>query len=125
MTNKGRFSARSRLKSFTYAFNGLKLFLLTGHNAWVQITIAIFVLCAGIYYHISVTEWCLVILSAGLVLSAEACNTAIELLTDLVTPEYNEKAKLVKDMAAGAVLLISLFAFLIGLIIFVPRLMAW
>jgi len=72
----------------------------------------------GFYFSLSVTSWALLILAAGAVWVAEAFNTAIEYLVDLVHPEWHEKAGRVKDLAAGAVLLISVSAALVGILIF-------
>ena len=68
------------------------------------------------------TDWLLVIFCIGFVLTAEIFNSAIEVLTDIASPERNSKAGLVKDMAAGAVLIAAITAAIIGLIIFVPKL---
>lgn len=72
---------------------------------------------------ISTLEWLIVIFCIGLVLTAEIFNSAIEVLTDIVSPESNPRAGLVKDMAAGAVLIAAITSAIIGLIIFVPKLL--
>lgn len=115
-------SIRSRLKSFVFAFNGILLSFKLGHNIWVQSVIGMLVVLAGFWLGISIAEWLFVVLAIGMVLSAEVFNTAIELLVDFVSPEHNKKAGEVKDLAAGAVLLASIAAAVIGLLIFIPRL---
>jgi diacylglycerol kinase (ATP) len=77
----------------------------------------------GFLLNLSRAEWLWIILAIGLVLAAEIFNTAIEKLTDLVQEEKHPKAGQVKDLAAGAVLVLAITALLIGIIIFVPRLM--
>ena len=96
----------------------------TQHNFWVHLGITILVVAAGLFFRISLNDWMLIILAIGLVLSAETFNTAIEQLTDLVHPDTHPVAGRVKDVAAGAVLLAALAAAFIGLLIFVPKIMA-
>lgn len=109
-----------RLKSFVYAFQGLGSFLKKEHNAWIHCLAIVIVVLAGFYYHITTTEWCIVLLCFGLVLSAEAFNTAIERLVNLVSPDFHPIAGDVKDVAAGAVLICAIASAIIGCIIFVP-----
>ena len=109
-----------RLKSFVYAFQGLGSFLKKEHNAWIHCMANVVVVSAGLYYHISTTEWCIVLLCFGLVLSAEAFNTAIERLVNLVSPDFHPIAGDVKDVAAGAVLICAIASAIIGCIIFIP-----
>jgi diacylglycerol kinase (ATP) len=78
----------------------------------------------GFYFNINRTEWALVALAVGTVWSAELANTAIEALTDLVSPEYHPLAGKAKDVAAGAVLLAAFAALVVGALIFAPRLWA-
>jgi len=112
-----------RLKSFGYAFQGIYLFFQTQTNAKIQLLVALFVSILAFLMQILWYEWALLIFSIGLVLSAEAMNTAIEFLTDLVSPTYNKKAGDVKDVAAGAVLLATLTAIGIAMLIFIPKFM--
>ena len=109
-----------RLKSFVYAFQGLGSFLKKEHNAWIHCMAIVVVVSSGLYYHISTTEWCIVLLCFGLVLSAEAFNTAIERLVNLVSPDFHPIAGDVKDVAAGAVLICAIASAIIGCIIFIP-----
>lgn len=109
-----------RLKSFTYAWKGIGSFLSKEHNAWIHCTAIIGVTLAGLLLGISRTEWLVVILCFAIVLAAEAFNTAIERLVNLVSPDYHPLAGDVKDIAAGAVLICAIASAIIGLIIFVP-----
>jgi diacylglycerol kinase len=81
------------------------------------------VIVFGFVFQVTKTEWVLLVLSIGFVLTAEIFNSAIEVLTNLVSPEQNSKAGLTKDMAAGAVLISAITAAIVGLIIFVPKLL--
>lgn len=111
---------KKRLKSFVYAFKGIGSLLKQEHNAWIHCTAIVVVTIAGFYYGITQTEWCIVLLCFGMVLAAEAFNTAIERLVNLVSPDFHPIAGDVKDVAAGAVLICSIAAAMIGGIIFLP-----
>lgn len=111
---------KARLKSFKYAFTGIAE-LFTEPNARIHAVMAIISIIGGFFFSITTTEWCFVILSIAAVLSAEAFNSAIESLTDLVSPEYHKLAKKTKDLAAGAVLLMAIGAAIVGIIIFLPK----
>ncbi len=115
------FSIVKRAKSFKHAINGIAMFLKTTHNAWIHFFIAFVTVYLGFYFHISTTEWLFVIVAIGMVLVAEAFNTAIEFDMNLTSPNYHPYAKYTKDVAAGAVLLASVTASIIGLIIFIPK----
>lgn len=121
MKNCG-FTFRKRLASFRYAFNGIRLLILKEHNAWIHCFAAICVVIAGLFLGLSKMEWATVVIVIGAVLSAEAVNSAIESLADLVSPEYNEAIKKTKDLAAGAVLIMAIAAAIVGFIIFIPKL---
>lgn len=115
------FSIIARIKSFSYAFQGIKTFFQTQHNAWIHSFATIVVIVLGYILKLSFYEWCWIILAIAFVFITEMLNTALEFLTDLVSPEYHPIAKKTKDVAAGAVLLAALLAIIIGLIIFVPK----
>lgn len=121
MYNKKPFNFINRLKSFVYAFNGLKIFFSNDHNAWLHVIAATLAILLGYLLCIDTYQWCLLVIAIGMVLVAEIINTSIELLTDMVSPEYNEKAKKVKDMAAGGVLLAAFVSVIIALYIFIPK----
>lgn len=117
------FSIHARIKSFVYAFEGIIDFIKFEPQALMHAIAVISVVSAGYYFNISASEWLFIVLAIGLVISAEMLNTAIEKLTDMVSPQINEQAKIVKDLAAGAVLIASLTAFIIGLIVFLPKIL--
>ena len=113
---------KKRIKAFGHAFNGVFTFFRSGVHAQIHLAAVIVVVCTGFWLGLSNMEWIAVLLCFALVLSMEAVNSAIEFLTDLVTPDYHELAKKTKDVAAAAVLFSALFSVIIALIIFIPKL---
>ena len=117
-----KFSIRKRFKSFTYAFNGLRVLLREEHNSRIHLFATICVVVAGILFRLSLLEWVAVTFAVGIVFGAEIFNSAIEDLSDVVCPERDERIKKVKDLAAAGVLVCAITAAVIGLLIFVPHL---
>jgi len=113
---------RGRFKSFGYAFNGLKVLFRTQANARIHLLATITVIACGIWFHISSTQWALLFLCIGLVLAAEVFNTAIEFLVDFVSPQHHQLAGKIKDLAAAGVVVAAGTAVLVGLVVFLPRL---
>lgn len=111
-----------RLLSFKYAFQGLIDLLRTQPNARIHVVLALFAIALACYLKLSPMEWLLIVMSIFWVLAAEAFNTAIEYLTNLVSPDYHALAGKTKDAAAAGVLLSATGAALIGLLIFAPKL---
>jgi len=109
------------IKSFGWALNGLKDCILHEKNFRIQYIIALGVLVAGFFFSISLNEWMIILLSFAIVLCFEIINSAIEKLCDLVMPEHHAVIKKVKDMSASAVLLAAIISFIIGCIIFLPK----
>jgi len=91
-------------------------------NARIHLLAAVSVVALGIYCQISRMEWIALSICISLVLALEALNTALEYLTDLVSPEFHPLAGKAKDVAAAAVLLVAAGAVVVGLLIFIPRL---
>ena len=116
-----KFSVVKRMKSFSHAGRGLAVFIKTTHNSWVQLVIFAAVIVLGFYFGISLTEWIVVVLAAGMVFMAEAFNTAIEIDVDLTSPDFHPYAKDTKDVAAAAVLIASIAAAIVGVMIFYPH----
>lgn len=112
-------------KSFGYAFRGIWQLITNERHAKFHCIATIFVVAAGVFFHISKTEWLLVILTIGIVIGLEAINTAIEKLSDVVSPQQDKRIAYVKDIAAGAVLICAISAAIIGCLIFVPYLLNW
>lgn len=108
-------------KSFSYAINGLRRSIKTELNFKIHLSAAVFVVVAGWCFDISTLEWLALVICIGSVLAAELINTAIEALVNLVSPDFNVKAGVVKDIAAAAVLVSAIMSLVVGLIIFVPK----
>ncbi|MEG1750191.1 MAG: diacylglycerol kinase family protein [Raoultibacter sp.] len=106
------------VQSFRYAFCGIATAFKQGRNIRVQAAIAVVALVAGLIVGLNALSWIALILCVGSVLAAECFNTALEDLVDLVSPEIHPLAKAVKDMAAGAVLLLSIASLFVGIIVF-------
>ena len=123
LSNKKRLAITKRLASFRYAFNGLKILVKEEHNARIHLFIATCVLIAGAVFKISTSEWIAVIFCIGLVIALELINSAIENTADLISKEKNETIKKIKDLSAGAVLVAAIASAIIGLIIFLHRIL--
>jgi diacylglycerol kinase len=113
---------QQRFRSFGYAFKGLAILFSTQVHARIHLSAALLVIGMAAYFNLSPGEWSVLILCIIIVLAAEAFNTAIEHLTDLVSPDYHPLAGKVKDLAAAAVLLCALGAAIIGILILSPYL---
>ena len=112
---------KNRIRSVGYAFKGMFLLLWTESSIKIQFVIALVVTAAGFYFEISRTEWALQLISIGLVMGVEGVNTAIEKLSDYVQPKKDPKIGLIKDISAGAVMIVSIISSIVGLIIYVPK----
>lgn len=119
-----RYDFQKQLRSFGYAWKGIRSCVGKEQNLSFHLIITVCVTIAGFAFDITRTEWLIVILCIGLVIAAELFNSAIERLVDLVSPQRNPLAGQVKDIAAGAVLVCALAAIAIGLIIFIPYIKA-
>ena len=111
------------IKSFNNASRGLTYLFKSQANARIELTIASVVILTGFLFRISPSEWTSVILSIALVIGFEGINTALEILADKIHPEFDSMVGKAKDVAAGAVLLASIFAAIVGITIFAPRIM--
>ena len=108
------------MRSFGYAFAGIGFMLRTQHNAWLHLVATALAVAAGAALRISLADWGWIVVATFLVWAAEAFNTAVEYVCDMVSPERNLVVKHAKDIAAGAVLLSAVSAALIGLLTFLP-----
>jgi len=113
---------RTRIASIGYAIVGVKVLLRTQPHARFHLVATVVVITTGLILSVSVLSWCLLILSIGAVWTAEAFNSAIEYLVDLVHPEWHEDAGRIKDLSAGAVLLTSIASGVVGMLVFGSRL---
>jgi len=116
-------SLKKRAASFQYAFQGLIDLFKTQPNARIHLLATMLVVSAGFYFQISRTEWMAVSLCIALVISLEAANTALEYLTNLVSPAYHPLAGKAKDAAAAAVLVAAISAVTVGTMIFLPHIL--
>lgn len=114
-------SLQKRVDSFRYAFKGLVEMFANQPNVRIHLAAAVAVAGAGIYFNISALEWVALVICIAMVFAAEAVNTALEYLTDLVSPGHHPLAGKVKDVAAAAVLVTAFGAAIVGLIIFTPK----
>ncbi len=112
-------------KSLNCAFNGIRKAFQTERNLRFHFFAAIIVTFSGIILSLSILEWVGIVFSIGLVICAELFNTSIEKLVDLVSPQFDKKAGLVKDISAGAVLFAAIISIIIGLIIFLPKIISF
>lgn len=112
---------RRLIKSFGYALSGIAYTIKTQMNFRIHLVAILMVVLAGWYFHLSANEWLWIIFTIGLVLVTELLNTAIEILVDLVSPDFNIQAGRVKDVAAGAVVIAAIISVVIGSIIFIPK----
>lgn len=118
-------SGSNRISSFKHAIHGIYLVFKSQVNFKIQLACAIIAIVLGFALSISIMEWVVIIIVSGLVLSLETFNTSIELLSDKIERNYSEEIKMVKDVAAGAVLLASITAAVIGGIIFLPKILSY
>lgn len=105
-----------------YALAGIITFFSKERNGQIQLAVSVIAIVLAWIFSITKTEWLIVLILCAVVMAAEMLNTAIEKLCDRVTTDYDEIIKVVKDVSAGAVLLVSLLAVITGLMIFVPYL---
>lgn len=112
---------RTFIDSVRDCLNGLSFVMISEHNFKREIILAMLTLIACYILKVSKIEFIIILLVIALVIVSEIFNTAIEKTVDLCTREYNEIARIAKDVSAGAVLTMCIFAFLIGIIIFMPK----
>ncbi len=122
---KEKFSIKKRARSFVYAFSGIATLLRDEHNSRIHMFAMACVIVFGFILDISSIEWCIVALCCGGVLMAEAMNSAVEAIADLVSPEFHPLIKKAKDVGAAGVLMMAIAAAAAGLIIFFPKVVEW
>jgi len=121
MKKPDKFLLRNRLKSFRFAFNGIKKLIKNEHNARIHIVALICVIGLGVFFKIELTEWIALTIVSGLVILMELLNTAVERLADFVESDWNEKIGIIKDYCAGAVLISAIISLIVGGLIFIPK----
>jgi diacylglycerol kinase (ATP) len=116
-----KFSLKSRLRSFRFAFNGLLLLLKNEHNSRIHLLAAIIVIVLGVIMKLDHYEWSLLVIVIGAVFLTELLNSSIESLADLIDPKWNELIMRAKDYGAAAVLISAIVAIVVGGLIFIPK----
>jgi len=116
-----KFSIRKRLASFKYAFSGLGSLIRHEHNSRLHLLAALLVIAMGFILGISRVEWLILVVIIAIVFITEILNSAIESLADYVSPEYSLIIKRVKDYCAAAVLIAAITSVVVGLLIFLPK----
>ena len=117
---KEKHTLKALRKSFRYAISGVFKALILCRNLKIHYLVGVIAIVFGFYYRISRLEWAILLLTITLVITLEMINTAIEKVVDLLTQKYHILALIAKDIAAGAVLIASIVAFIIGALIFGP-----
>lgn len=107
--------------SFFHAFRGIKEAFKTQPNFRIHIVSALLVTILGLLFHINIVEWIFIAMSVMFVVVTELLNTATEFFADLIKEEYNLKIRMVKDISAAAVLITVISSFIVGVIIFIPK----
>ncbi|MGL4632187.1 MAG: diacylglycerol kinase family protein [Leadbetterella sp.] len=110
------------LQSFKYAFSGFFELLRTENNMKFHALASVFTIGLGKYLGLSPRQWCIIVICIGMVMSAEAFNTALEKLCDKLHPEKDEAIRQVKDFASAAVLILALVSLTVACLIFLPKL---
>ena len=113
----------SLAKAFGYAFSGIAA-ASRERNFRIELCFAVAAIVLGFAFQISLPEWLAVVICIGAVLGLECINTALEAVVDIASPDFNPLAGRAKDCCAGAVLIMSIAAFIVGFVLFAPRLLA-
>ncbi|SFF23077.1 diacylglycerol kinase family protein [Thermoflexibacter ruber] len=113
------------LGSFIFAWRGIRITVKEENNMKVHAVAAVLVVGVAFFFQISMTDWAILLLVIGMVWTAEIFNSAFERLVDMVSPDFNPKAGIIKDMAAGAVLVSAIVAVVVGVLIFWKYVAAW
>jgi diacylglycerol kinase (ATP) len=123
MTEHKKFSVAARIKSFKYAFEGFSFLFKAEHNAKLHLFFTGLVIVLGFIFKINALEWIAVLFAIGFVFVTEILNTCVEKICDYISPEKQLPIKRIKDLAASAVLTSAMVSVLVGLIIFLPKLL--
>jgi len=118
---ENKWKNKNFLLALKNAFNGIKYVFKTQRNLKIQVLLAVFASILGFYLKITCVEWAIIVLLVFVVFLSEFFNTAVETIIDMITLEYNEKAKIAKDISAGGVTLVAISSIIIGILIFLPK----
>ncbi len=111
----------NRVRSVGIALKGAVLLVRTEGSIQIQAALVVIMTIAGFYFEISTTEWIMQVFAIGLVMGIEGVNTAVEKLSDFIQPEHDPRIGFIKDVSAGAVMIVSIAASVIGLLIYLPK----
>src|SRR5690554_2714508 len=113
---------KNRIRSFKYAFQGIRVLFRGTPNAWVHFALALGAILLGIFLGVSRVEWIALTIVIGLVFAMEAINTALETLADYACRnEIHPAIRNAKDLAAAGVLIVAMVAVVVGFLIFIPK----
>ncbi len=118
---KKKMGIKRFINSFRHSFDGIIYAYTREQSMFLHIIATILVFIAGIYFDVTMIEWLFILLFIGLIMGTELLNTSIEATIDLISPNIHPLAKVAKDTAAAAVCVLSIIAFLGGLVIFLPK----
>ncbi|HEX8284962.1 MAG TPA: diacylglycerol kinase family protein [Pyrinomonadaceae bacterium] len=124
MNNNAGLTFTGRIRSIRCAIAGVRLMIVSQHNAWIHAAATLAVVATGLSFGLTKAEWCWIVLAVISVWTAEALNTAFEFLTDVASPQFHPLAANAKDVAAGAVLITAVGAVMIGLLVLGPYVVA-
>ncbi|CAL2083751.1 diacylglycerol kinase family protein [Tenacibaculum dicentrarchi] len=124
MKNSNDGFIKGRLRSLTFAFKGIYLLSTTEDSIKTQLFLGFIATSLGFYFNISITQWLIQCLVIGIVLVAEALNTAVEKIADFIHPDYHEKIGFIKDIAAGSPAFAAITALIVAGIIYIPKIIA-
>lgn len=124
LKDKNNLKNKNVFEKFKNAFSGIWYGIKNTKVLYFDLISFILVIISGFVFKISIIEWALALFCSALIMSLELVNTAIEEAVNLAEPSYNKIAKASKDVAAGAVLLAAIFSAVIGLIIFLPKIIS-
>lgn len=112
------------IRSFSYPISGFRYAYKNEQNLMVDLGVTIIIVILGILLKLNTTEWAIIVITIGLVISLELVNTSIEAVVDLVTDKYHPLAKVAKDTSSAAVLILAVVSVIEGLIIFLPKIIS-
>lgn len=121
--NREKWKNKNFFEALKNSLNGISYTLKNERNLKIQSVFAILVIAVGIFLKLNYIEFCIIFITIGLVMFAELINTAIEFMLDLYSQEHNDNIKMAKDISSGAVLMTSIVSVVIGIILFLPKIL--
>lgn len=119
-----KFGIKKQIRAFKFCFSGIIYTIKNEQSFVIELIIGFIAIILGLILKLNIIEWCIVCIVIGLVLSLELINTAVEAVVDLVTKDKKELAKIAKDTSAGAVLVMAIVSVIIGIIIYLPKIIS-